>query len=63
MKQMTPLKKTLAAFITLTSLMAIPGCFWGHDDHHDDMDHHDDHHDDHPDSHIDDHQHDNPEHN
>lgn len=60
MKPITLLKTTLATSIALTALIALPGCFWGHDDHHDDIDHHDDHHDDHPDNHIDDHPPDGP---
>ena len=51
MKRMMLLKTTLTASIALASLMAMPGCLWGHDDHHDDTDHRDDHHDDHQDDH------------
>lgn len=61
MKAITVFKATLAASIAVTSLLIVPGCFYGHDDHHDDRDHHGDpnhhddgdHHDDHPDVHVD----------
>jgi hypothetical protein len=57
MKRITVLKTTLAVCIALTSLMAMGGCSWGHDDHHDDVVRHDDPpHDDHQDNHQDDHQ-------
>jgi hypothetical protein len=61
MTAITLLKTTLAVSIAAASLLVVPGCFYGHDDHHDgwdhhnDWDHHDyhDHHDDHPDVHVD----------
>ena len=65
MKATMILKTTLAASIALAMLAAVPGCFYGHDDHHDDRDHrddadhrdggdhHDDHHGDQPDVHVD----------
>jgi hypothetical protein len=56
MKRITILKTSLAASIALASLMAVPGCAGGHDDHYNGMDHRDDHRDDHPDNHSGDHQ-------
>ena len=47
MNRITFLKMTLAASIALASLIAMAGCFSGHDDHGGGWDHHDDHHDDH----------------
>jgi hypothetical protein len=62
MKQLTFLKTLIALSIAMTSLTAVSGCLWGHDDHHDDIDHHNDHHDDHPNDHPpDDHPHDAPD--
>lgn len=56
-------RNVLAVSFSLTSLLAMPGCFWRPDDGRGDLDHHDDHrddrHDDHPVDHGDDHPHDN----
>jgi hypothetical protein len=48
-----PLRITLAASFAVAVLLAMSGCFYGHDDHHDDRYHGDDHHDDHGDVHAD----------
>ena len=53
MKRETLLKTALAVCIALTSLMAMPGCFWEHDEHRDYRDHREEHHEDHHDEHHD----------